>query len=65
MLKDSKKELLIKVIPPITAIIAITIIECWALALGINGKLQALSYVFIGGLGGYTAKEIKDYFIKG
>jgi len=58
------KEFLNKAIPTVVAIIGIVVIERQALIVGINGKMLALCYGIIGGLGGYTFKEIKDKVVK-
>ncbi len=47
-----------KWIPAITAIIAITALEGFALYLGINGVLLAGTAAIIAGLGGFTAGRI-------
>lgn len=59
-----KKKSFIKIIPTVTAIISITIMEVKALSMGINGTLFALSCAIVGGLGGYTLKAAKELFIK-
>ena len=45
---------------PIIAIVAIVLLEVVALLQGINGVMLAGSIAIIAGLGGYTAKTVKD-----
>ena len=49
---------------PIIAIAAIVALECVALSKGINGVMLAGSIAIIAGLGGYTAKTMKDKIVK-
>ncbi|MBA7554471.1 hypothetical protein ES705_47092 [subsurface metagenome] len=47
-------------ITPIIAILAIAALEIVAMTQGINGVLLAGSVAVIAGLGGWTAKKVKD-----
>ena len=47
-------------IAPIIAILCITILEIVAITQGINGVALAAACTIIAGLGGWTAKKVKD-----
>ena len=47
-----------KYIVSVIAISAVTLIEIYALTIGINGTALSLSMACIGGLGGYNLKKI-------
>jgi hypothetical protein len=47
-----------KYIVSVIAISAVTLIELYALSIGINGAVLSLSVACIGGLGGYNLKKV-------
>lgn len=63
MTPENKERLIVETIPAIVAIATIGLIEWKALVEGIDGTMLALSYVLVGGLGGYTFKKIKDFIV--
>ena len=58
------EEITLKLIPMISAIVSLTIIESIALFLGYNGSIFFPVVVTIAGLGGYSAKQVKDMVSK-
>lgn len=44
---------------PIVAIVCITVLECVALARGVNGVLLSLGIAAISGLGGYQVHKLR------
>jgi hypothetical protein len=53
-------ELCIKACIPIIAVIAIAIVECFAIEHGIDGTVLLLSLCAVAGIGGYNLKPLLD-----